>query len=329
MATTSSLIYQGIRKLRLPLSVGAIVCAGVWILLSESLPEPWNEPTFLNQLGDLLDQTSGLGLTAVVLLTVGIAGTIYIGLSSLILEPILWWLVQRWHTRCEVRQHLISSRFGPEHFQKNEDELALEISEERRFSLPKVGRWIADWFPSRTAFRQYYRDNVWKKPKWEWKIVNWASQILLNNTNLQLRSTTLNQLRVTLAENTDLRQLSFLLEEELEADPAAAFVSADSEHILRRVDAALMENNYRVAVAPALLFLTGSVAWSWEPWLVTASIPLILFYGSALAERQRISLESLNWLLTGNGTLRTLEDIRLWLNEEGRYYVSSNLKKEP
>ena len=84
-----------IRRSRAPLSAGTLVIIAVWIQLADTLSGDWRGKTFADQLASVTTSLQGLGIISILLLAIGITGTVTIKATSLILEPLVEFYLTR------------------------------------------------------------------------------------------------------------------------------------------------------------------------------------------------------------------------------------------
>lgn len=85
-----------------------------------------------------------------------------------------------------------------------------------------------------------------------------------------------------------------------------------------------LNNEYRLAVMPALAALLVSIGLAWWSWAF-AFIPITaLIYCSSLTKRDDIPQLALGWLLSGRGRLHALDEIRLWAKHEAAKIAKQN-----
>lgn len=316
MNTLVTAISQALRASRAPLSAGALLLGAIWIQLADDLSGDWEGHIFGEQLSDVLTQLHGFGVATLLLMAVGVAGSVSIRASKLLLEPPMRWFVARWQERCAVRKHLRSSRWSPFDGGGSEWDIAdAQVTRDRKFITNSV-RWIRDWKPGKGAYTEYHTINFWLEPRWGKSVITWAANKVYSQVHLDKHRESLNAMRRRLAQDNELHQLVVSLEHELERNPSGPFVGEESPNILERLTAATSENEYRLAVMPALTAILMSIAVAWWLWALV-SIPItLLAYGSSLAKQDDLPRSALGWLLDGRGRSYALDEVRLWTERE-------------
>ena len=305
-----------LRRSRAPLSSGALVVFAIWIQIADLLSDDWPGGRFATQLSALLGslQTAGLGM--LLLLVIGIAGSLATRTSRLLLDPPVRWFVASRQERRDVREHMRRNRPGPFEIGGSDTEIAELLEIERRHYVRNSIAWLLDWFPRRDAYVGYTRRNLWLKPKWDRKIIGWVAGEVYQNLRVDKRSETPAEMRRRLRKDNSLRSAILSLEGELERNPSAPFTGEQEADLVTRLDTLSIENEYRLAAMPALTFLLVSIGISWWYWaLLVIPFPL-LAYGSAVARQDDVSVLALGWLLDGRGTSHSLEELRLWATRE-------------
>ena len=323
MSTIVGSVFGAIRRSRAPLSAGALIAITAWILLADHVSDDWHGGTFVDQISSLISSLEGVALGTVLLLVIGILGSISTRASKLLLEPIMREIVERWQERRDVRRY-VRSRFGsPFNVGGPPEDIAAEIVRRKRRPLESSCRWLREWLPGKNAYIDYHTDNFWVEPKWDRKIVPWVSGQILAALGNYYPKKSLVELQRELKTNPDLRTLIVSLERELERNPSGAFVGSQGKGFLERLEAVSSENEYRVAVTPALMLFIIGISLEWWIWALLMLPILILVYGSSLAKRDDVSLTALGWLLDGEATSHELESIRLWSKEEARRMIAN------
>ena len=175
---------------------------------------------------------------------------------------------------------------------------------------------MRDWVPGKDAYIAYHVANFWLEPRWGKKVVVWAAHEVYDQVDQDRIQESFDTMRSRLARDNELRQLVVSLERELEGNPAAPFVGEESSNVLERITSAISENDYRLAVMPALAALLTSIALAWWPWVFVLIPITLLVYGSSLARRDDVPRSALGWLLDGRGSSYALDEVRLWTNRE-------------
>lgn len=96
MNTLITAFSQALRASRAPLSAGTLLLGAIWIQLADHLSGDWQGRLFGEQLVDVLTSLQGLGVATLLLVVVGVAGSVSTRASKLLLEPAMRWLVARW-----------------------------------------------------------------------------------------------------------------------------------------------------------------------------------------------------------------------------------------
>ena len=304
------------RRSRAPLSSGALVALAIWIQVADLLSDDWPGSRFATQLSALFSSLQTVGLGMLLLLVVGVAGSLATRTSRLLLDPPMRWFVASWQERKDVREHLRRNRPGPFEIGGSEAEFAELLEAERRQYVRNTIVWLLDWFPRRDAYIKYTRKNLWLKPKWDRKILGWIAGEVYNNLHHDKRLETPAELRRRLRKDNSLQSAILSLEGELERNPAAPFTGDQESDLVTRLDTLSSENEYRLAVMPSLIFLLVGIGISWWYWALFV-IPLpLLIYGSSLSKQDDVPVLALGWLLDGRGTSHSLEELRLWATRE-------------
>ena len=324
MPTIVRSAFEAIRRSRAPLSAGALIAIAAWIFLAEPVSADWPGATFVDQLSSAIGSLEGVGLGTLVLLTIGITGSIFTRASRLFLEPVMREIVERWQERCKVRRFVRSTWGSPFEVGGSPADIAAEIVRRRRNPLESSYRWLREWFPGKNAYIEYHAEHFWMEPKWDRKIVAWVSGQILSELGSYRPKKPLPQLQQKLRSNQDLRGLIISFESELERDPTGAFVGSQSNDFVERLETVSVENEYRVAVTPASMLLIIGIGIEWWSWALLMLPVLILIYGSSLAKRDDVSLTALVWLLDGQAVSHELESIRLWSREEARRMIAND-----
>lgn len=223
-----------------------------------------------------------------------------------------------------MRRYLRSTWGSPSEVGGSPADVAAEYVRRRRSPLESSYRWLQEWFPGRRTEIEYHTEHMWLEPKWDRKIVAWVSGQILSELGNYRPKKPLVQLQRELRTNEDLRTLIVSLENELARNPAGAFIGSDSLGIVERLEAVSVENEYRIAVAPALMLLILSIGIEWWSWTLLVLPVVVLIYGSSLAKRDDVTIRALGWLLDGTAVSHELESIRLWSREEARRMIANN-----
>ena len=309
-------VSQALRASRAPLSAGALLLGAVWIQLADHVSGYWQGHLFEEQLVDVLTSLQGFGVATLLLVVVGVAGSVSTRASKLLLEPAMRWLVARWQERCAVRKHMRSSRWSP--FDVGGSEWAIadaQVTHDRRFITNTI-RWLRDWVPGKDAYVAHHAANFWLEPRWGKKVVVWAAHEVYGQVDQDRSQESFDTMRSRLAQDNELRQLMISLERELERNPSAPFVGEESSNVLERLTSAISENEYRLAVMPALAAVLTSIALAWWSWVILLIPVTLLVYGSSLARRDDMPRSALGWLLDGRGSSYALDEVRLWTRRE-------------
>lgn len=155
-----------------------------------------------------------------------------------------------------------------------------------------------------------------REPKWSQRIFGWVTKEVFAGLAPDYPVETLVDMRHRLSNDVNLKRLALDLEHELRRNPSAPFVVDSRGSWAERLDARQYEDDFRVAVVPALMTLVVSVGlsgWNWLLWWIPL---LMVVYCSSLSKRDDTTLLALTWLLDGNGTCQTLEVLRLRAREE-------------
>lgn len=308
-------LSQGLRASRAPLSAGAVIVLAVWIQVSQRLSESWSNEPFVRHVLGLFETVSGIALGTALVLVVGIAGTVIIKASSILVEPGMRWVVSRWHRRTAVRSHMRRGRFDPfENNNSTEDAAYLIVQRERKY-FSNSWQWLVDWFPRKSDYIAYEEAHIWDSPRWGEEILNWVVNEIYVALRPQWPRESLLSLRRRISDDTDLRRKVMDLEREIEANPAACFTNGEHQVLMSRLNAQVSENDYRVAVTPPLALLSISIGIAWWSWVLFLLPLLLVVYGASLAKREEISRLALGWLLDGKGTCHSLRQVRLWARE--------------
>lgn len=179
-------------------------------------------------------------------------------------------------------------------------------------------RWLAVRWQERCAVRKHKRSKRSRlydvRSEWGRKVIGWTAMEV--HANLYRGQEPFETMRKRLARDSSLSQLVVALERELEKNPSAPFIGEDCSNIFERLNAMTSENEYRLAVMPALAALLVSIGLAWWSWAF-AFIPITaLIYCSSLTKRDDIPQLALEWLLSGRGSLHALDEIRLWATQE-------------
>ena len=123
-----------------------------------------------------------------------------------------------------------------------------------------------------------------REPKWTRRIFGWITKEVFAELAPDYPVETSTDMRYRLSNDADLKRLALELEHELQRNPSAPFVVDHRGSWAERLDARQYEDDFRVAVVPALMTLVVSVGisgWYWLLW----SIPLLMVvYCSSLLE---------------------------------------------
>lgn len=316
MNTLIAAVLQVLRKSRGPLTAGSLIVVAIWIQLADQLSGEWPGRFFGRQVADILTSLQGFGLATVLLLIVGIAGSASTRASRLLLEPGMRFAVERWQERCAVRKYKRSQRWSNLEIGGSEYEIVdAHVTHDRQF-IKKAIRWLLDWIPSKATYVEYHMVNFWLEPKWGRRAIGWATQEVYDAVPSRRRTVSFESLRTRLAQDSELRNLVMSLEKELEGNPLAPFVSEDCTTEREHLNAIIGENEYRLAVMPALTAVLVSIGLVWWPWSF-AFVPItLLVYGSSLAKHDDVPRSALGWLLDGKGSFYALDEIRHWAERE-------------
>ena len=316
MNTLIAAILQVLRKSRGPLTAGALVVIAIWIQLADQLSGEWPGRLFGRQVADALTSLQGFGLATVLLLIVGIAGSASTRASRLLLEPPMRFIVERWQERCAVRRYKRSQRLSNLAIGGSEyDIVDAHVTHDRQFIRNAI-QWLLDWKPGKVAYKEYHVATFWLEPKWGRRAIGWATQEVYDAIAPNRRAESFERLRNRLAQDSELRNLVVSLEEQLEGNPLAPFVSEDCTNEREHLNAIIGENEYRLAVMPAFIAVLVSIGLVWWSWTL-AFIPItLLVYGSSLAKHDDVPRSALGWLLDGRGSSYALDEIRHWAERE-------------
>ena len=177
---------------------------------------------------------------------------------------------------------------------------------------------VMRWLLSKWTVIRYHREGRarFREPRWSRRLFGWVAREVFAGLEPDYPVEKFADMRSRLLGDPELRRLALDLENELRRNPSAPFVVESRGSFAERLDARQYEDDFRVAVVPALLTLIVSVGisgWSW----VLFSIPLlIIIYIASLSKRDDTTLLALTWLLDGNGNCHTLEMLRLHAREE-------------
>ena len=316
MNTIVATILQVSRTSRGPLTAGALIVAAIWIQLADQLSRDWPGRLFGGQIVDALTSLPGFGIATVFLLLTGVAGSVSTRVSRLLFEPGMRGIVTRWQERCAVRRHMRSNRWSAFDVGGSEYNIAdAQVTHDRRFVSNAIN-WLIDWKPGKSAYVEYHVVNFWLEPKWGGRVIGWAAEEVYRKVHGDQRQVPFEDMRSRLARNDNLRHLVVSLERELERNPSAPFIGEDDTNVLERLTAVISENEYRLAVMPALAALFVSIGLAWWYWAF-AFIPITaLVYGSSLAKQDDVPRSALGWLLDGRGSSYALDEIRLCAERE-------------
>lgn len=304
-----------LRRARAPLTSGALVIFAAWIQIADLVSDDWPGRRFAEQVGALFQSLQTVGLGMILLLIIGVAGNLITRTARLLIDPIMRWFVESWKERRDVRTHMQRTRVGPFDVGGSEAEIAELLEAERRQYVRNTLRWLRDWFPDEKAYVAYTTRNLWLTPKWDRKIVGWVASEVHQQLNLNKRSETPASMRRRLRKNSSLQSAMLSLERELEQNPSAPFMGEDYA-LVSKIDELRSENEYRLAVMPALTILLISIGIGWWYWaLLFVPLP-ILAYGSSLAKQDDVSVLALGLLLDGKGSSHSLEELRHWAANE-------------
>lgn len=309
-------VFRAFRRSRAPLTAGALVGIAVWIQLADQFPTDWSATPIGVQGSKIFDSLQGIGVATLLILCVGVMGSVSTRVSSLLLEPPMRWLVVRWQERCAVRKHLRSNRRNDLDVGGNESEIAYELVKRRRRFCRNAIEWVRDWVPGKSVYVAYHTENFWLEPKWDRKIVGWVAGQIVPRLRSDRSTEPLREMRRRLSGEHELKSLIIDLEQDLERSPSSPFIGDDNKGLVERLDAVSSENDYRIAVMPALLLLLASIGLTLWSWSLLFSPIVILVYGSSLAKRDDTTLLVLGWLLDGRGSSHALDAICLWADRE-------------
>lgn len=288
----------------------------IWIQVADLLSDDWPGSRFATQLSALFNSLQTVGLGMLLLLVVGVAGSLATRTARLLLDPPMRWFVASWQERRDVRENLRRNRPGSFDIGGSDAEFAELLEAERRQYVRNAIAWLLDWFPGRDAYIKYTRKNLWLKPRWDRKILGWVAGEVYNNLRLDKRLETPAEMRRRLRKDNSLQSAILSLEGELERNPAAPFTGDQESDLVTRLETLGSENDYRLAVMPSLIFLLVSIGISWWYWaLLVIPLPL-LTYGSSLSKQDDVPVLALGWLLDGRDTSHSLEELRLWATRE-------------
>lgn len=190
-----------------------------------------------------------------------------------------------------------------------------QVTRDRRYFSNAI-RWLLDWKPGKNAYVEYHVANFWLRPKWGSRVIGWAAEEVYSAILPNRSSESFEHMRDRLARDNDLRRLVVSLERELEENPSAPFIGESGTSVFEHLNAVVSENEYRLAVMPAVAALLFSVGLSWWAWTL-AFVPItILVYGSSLAKQDNVPRSALEWLLSGRGSSYALDEIRHWAERE-------------
>ena len=212
----------------------------------------------------MLSFLRGFGAVTLILLIVGVLGSLSIRSFGLLLEPGMRWLVERWQERRDIREFTRSDRLGSMEAEaldagKSVEEVAhMQVEHDRRY-LRNAVRWIADWLPNKRAYARHRKRNFWLEPKWEGKVIGWVAGEVINRVRSSRRTESLQEMRLRLSQDYQLRQLILALEKELESNPSGPFIGDEDSKVLERLDEIVSETEFRLASMPALSILLVSM----------------------------------------------------------------------
>ena len=180
--------------------------------------------------------------------------------------------------------------------------------------LEPTMRWLlSKW--TRIRYRQGDRTRF-REPRWSRRIFGWVTKEVFAGLEPNYPIEKLTDMRSRLMSDSELHGLALDLENELRRNPSAPFVGDSRGSFAERLDARQYEDDFRVAVVPALMILIASVGISGWDWLLLSIPLLIVVYVSSLLKRDDTTLLALTWLLDGNGTCHTLQMLKLRAREE-------------
>ena len=316
MSTLVAATLQALRTSRGPLTAGALIVTAIWIQLADQLSGDWPGHLFGRQIADVMDSLQGFGIATLFLLIVGLAGSISIRTSRLLLEPGVRFAAERWQERCAVRKYKRSLRRLDLEVGNSVHELAnADVTHDRQF-ITNAMYWLLDWKPGKATYIDYHVANFWLKPKWGQRIIGWTTQEVYSHFIQIDRLESFDHMRDRFVKDNELSELVVSLEGELETNPSAPFVGENSTNEREHLDAIMSENRYRVTVMPALTALLVSIGMVWWTWAFIFVPITILVYGSSLAKHDDVTRLSLGWLLDGRGSSYALDEIRHWAERE-------------
>ena len=322
MGVFGEYLTRGLRIARAPLAAGALLTLATWIQLSDILSNPWPGEPFAAQLAALTDNLAGIGTASLLLLVIGVVGSVSIKLFSMLLEPIAHWWLDRWKQRVEVRNDVGQKRrktlfdMGG-----NEPEFAQEMVKRQSQHLTNAWHCVSDWFPSQKQREDYLADNFFVTPKWSDQMLPWVVHNINETLDDAPRGHTVSRERVAhlqarLSNNNELSHLMLALEREVERDPAACIASAQEKEIALEINSLIGENDFRIAISPPLAVLGLSIGAVWWSWAFVIAPLAIAVYGSALIQRKDIAVLCLGRLLNGMGSCNALDQLKVWAKRE-------------
>ena len=177
---------------------------------------------------------------------------------------------------------------------------------------------VMRWLLSKWTWIRYRREghSRFREPRWSRRIFGWVTKEVFAGLEPDYPVEKLSDMRSRLLSDSELRRLALDLENELRRSPSAPFVGDSRGSFAERLDARQYEDDFRVAVIPALITLVVSIGTSGWSWLLLSIPLLIVVYVASLSKRDDTTLLALTWLLDGNGTCHTLQMLRLHAREE-------------
>ena len=327
MTSIGAFLVHGLRVARAPLASGAIVTLAVWIQLSDVFTMPWPGDSFASQLAILIENLSALGTASLLLLTIGVVGSISIRVSGMLLEPAARWWLSRWNLRVEVRSYQRENRWAYSINANSLEDAAYEEVEHESRHFRNAYYWLLDWFPSREARTRYRAENFWLEPKWIDRVLPWLARQINEaveaRNERRIPTESLAALERRLSENEEVKALVLALEHEIERDPTVCTESPQETRSTADIGTLIAENDFRIAVSPPLATLGLSIGLAWWAWAL-ALVPLaIAVYGSALDRRRKITVHCLDRLLSDVGTCNALNQLKIWARREAHRLRSS------
>ena len=330
MGVIGEYLTRGLRIAKAPLAAGALITLATWIQLSDILSNPWPGEPFAAQLAALTDNLAGIGTASLLLLVIGVVGSVSIKIFSMLLEPTVRWWLDRWNDRVEVRKDVQRKRENPlfEHA-ANVQELAQESVRRESRHLTNAWHSVLDWFPSRKSREDYLTENFWLTPKWTEQILPWVIHNINETVDDDPRGHAvyrqpIEHFQNRLSKNNDLSHLMLALERAVERDPAACIASAQEKEIVLEINSLIGENDFRIAISPPLAVLGLSIGIAWWSWAFVVVPLAIAVYCSALNQRKDIAVLCLDRLLNGMGSCNALDQLKVWARREAYRLIDAN-----